>query len=82
MALDIFGVSGRLCDHHAFLLTAMLARLGAINADIAALDQEIASFAAAVERMDEMPGIGLAAVHAIITEIRLGSKPSATARHA
>src|SRR4051794_35107265 len=67
--------TGRFSDHHAFLLATMLARVDAINADIAALDQkitqQIAPFAAAVERLDEIPGIGLTAAHAILAEIGL-----------
>lgn len=51
----------------------MLARVDAINADIAPLDQKITQqigpFVAAVERLDEVPGIGLTAANAIIAEI-------------
>ena len=32
---------GRFTDHHAFLLRTMLARIDAINADIAAVDAQI-----------------------------------------
>jgi transposase len=57
--------TGRFSDHHAFLLTTMLARVDGINADIAALDQKIAQqiapFAVAVERWSgwmRFPGSG------------------------
>ena len=48
-------------DHHAFLLQRMLARAGAIDADIPALDTRMvemtAPLTAAAERLDEIPGI-------------------------
>ena len=55
--------TGYFTDHHAFLLQRMLARVDAIDADIAALDARIeemtAPFTAAVERLDEIPGINV-----------------------
>jgi transposase len=64
--------TGHFTDHHAFLLAKMLARVGQIDADIADLDAKIAElitpFAAAVARLDEIPGIGLVAAAAIIAE--------------
>jgi hypothetical protein len=57
----------------------------AINADIAALDQKIAQqvapFAATVDRLDEIPGIGLTAAHAILAEIGLDMSRFPTAAH-
>ena len=54
--------TGHFTDHHAFLLAKMLARVDAIDADIAELDarieEMIAPFAEAVARLDEIPGIG------------------------
>ncbi|WP_248965780.1 IS110 family transposase [Sphaerisporangium perillae] len=77
--------TGRFSDHHAFLLATMLTRVDAINVDIAALDrkieEEITPFAAAVERLDEIPGIGLTAAHAIIAEIGLDMSRFPTAAH-
>ena len=53
---------GTFDDHHRFLLARMLARIDAVNADIAAVEAEIgdhlAPFADAVARLDEIPGIG------------------------
>ena len=50
--------TGHFTDHHAFLLDRMLARVDAINADIAALDAKIEElitpFAAAVDQLDEV----------------------------
>ncbi|MCT9934972.1 IS110 family transposase [Planotetraspora sp. A-T 1434] len=77
--------TSRFSDHHAFLLATMLARVDAINADIAALDQKItgqvAPFAATVEKLDEVPGIGLTAAHAILAEIGLDMSRFPTAAH-
>ena len=65
--------TGRFSDHHAFLLTKMLARIDQVSADIADLDQridtEIAPFAQAVARLDEIPGIGVTAARVIIAEV-------------
>jgi transposase len=64
---------GTFNDHHRFLLARMLARVDAVNADIAAVDAQIgrhlAPFADAVARLDEIPGIGPAAAAIIIAEI-------------
>ena len=63
----------------------MLARVDAITGGIAALDarieEQIAPFAAAVRQLDEVPGISLAAAHAIIAEIGLDMSRFPTARH-
>jgi transposase len=65
--------TGRFDDHHRFLLARMLARIDGIDADIAAVDEQIeaqlAPFAAAAERLDEIPGIGPVAAAVILAEI-------------
>ena len=65
--------TGRFTDHHAYLLRRMLARIDALSADIADLDTrieaEIAPFAEAVAKLDEIPGVGITAAHVIIAEI-------------
>ena len=67
--------TGYFTDHHAFLLQRMLARVDAIISDIAALDtridEEITPFSTAVRKLDEVPGINLAAAHAILAETGL-----------
>jgi transposase len=77
--------TGFFTDHHAFLLERMLARVDAIDADIAALDArietEIASFVTAVERLDEIPGINPVAAHVIIAEIGVDMERFPTAGH-
>jgi transposase len=65
--------TGQFTDHHAFLLATMLARIDQASADIAELDRkieaEIAPFGAAVERLDEICGVGRTAAQTIIAEI-------------
>lgn len=65
--------TGFFTDHHRFLLTKMLGRVDALSADIAELDtaieEMIAPFAQAVERLDEIPGIGATAAAVIIAEV-------------
>ena len=64
---------GTFDDHHQFLLSRMLARVDAVEADIAALDTEIEAQLAAlgdvVARLDEIPGIGPTAAGIILAEI-------------
>jgi transposase len=67
--------TGHFSDHHAFLLAKMLARIDAITTDIAEIDAKIeeliAPFADAVDRLDQIPGIGRTAAAVIIAEIGL-----------
>jgi transposase len=66
---------GRFGDHHAFLLGHMLARIDSLAADIAALDaridEQIAPFADALDRLDEIPGVGRVGAQVIIAEVGL-----------
>jgi transposase len=77
--------TGRFTEHHAFLLSRMLARVDALDADIAELDQRIeamtAPFASAVQRLDEIPGIGRIAAAVIIAEVGLDMTRFPTAAH-
>lgn len=76
---------GRFNDHHAFLLGKMLARVDAIDADIAEMDARIedaiAPFALAVERLDEIPGVGAATAQVIIAEVGLDMSRFPTPAH-
>ncbi len=67
--------TGHFTDHHAFLLGRMLEWIDAVDADIAALDAKIeemvAPFVTAIERLDEIPGIGPTAAAVIVAEIGL-----------
>jgi len=64
---------GYFTEHHRFLLAKMLARIDAIDADIADLDTQIeaqlAPFADAAARLDEIPGVGATAAAVIIAEV-------------
>ena len=77
--------TGHFDDHHRFLLARMLARIDGIDADIAALDDQIeahlAPFAAAAARLDEIPGIGPVAAAIIIAEIGVDMSRFPTAGH-
>ena len=77
--------TGHFTDHHAYLLSLMLARVDAISADIAALDARIAAQAAPltdlVARLDEIPGISLASAHVILAEIGTDMTRFPTAGH-
>ena len=77
--------TGHFDDHHAFLLARMLARIEGIDADIAALDEQIevqlAPFAVAAERLDEIPGIGPVAAAVILAEIGADMSRFPTAGH-
>jgi transposase len=76
---------GRFTNHHRFLLRTMLARIDQASADIAAVETEIeelvAPFARTVERLDEVPGIGVTAAHVIIAEVGLDMTRFPTAAH-
>jgi transposase len=65
--------TGQFTDHHAFLLATMLGRVDQASTDVAELDRkieaEIAPFAQAVERLDEICGVGRTAAQTIIAEI-------------
>jgi transposase len=78
-------LTGRFTDHHAFLLTQMLHRIDAITADIATvqdrIDAQIAPFAQAVARLDEIPGVGVTAAQAIIAEVGLDMSRFPTPAH-
>ena len=77
--------TGHFTDHHAFLLGAMMARIDALDADIAALEAKIeemvAPFVAAVDKLDEIPGIGVIGAHVILAEIGVEMSRFPTAAH-
>ncbi|GGM24468.1 IS110 family transposase [Streptomyces fumigatiscleroticus] len=77
--------TGHFSAHHAGLLTQMLGRIDAINADMAALDvrigQEVAPYAAAIAQLSQIPGISPIAAHVIIAEIGLDMSRFPTAAH-
>jgi transposase len=77
--------TGHFTEHHSFLLGKMLARVDALDADIAELDTKIgemvAPFADAVARLDEIPGIGPVAAAVIIAEVGLDMTRFPTPAH-
>jgi transposase len=76
---------GRFSDHHAFLLATMLGRVDQASADIAELDrkieEELAPFAQAADRLDEITGVGRAAAQVIIAEVGIDMGRFPTAGH-
>ena len=76
---------GRFTEHHAYLLTTMLARIDALDRDIEALDKRIeehvAPFAGAVATINAIPGLGPTNTAAIIAEIGLDMTQFPTPAH-
>ena len=77
--------NGHFDAHHGFLLARMLHRIDDIDADIAAVDEQIeaylAPFASAAARLDEIPGIGPVAAAVILAEIGTDMSRFPTAAH-
>jgi transposase len=77
--------TGFFTDQHAFLLAKMLARVDALDADLAELDAKlaelIAPLAGVVERLDEIPGVGQTAAHLLIAELGVDMTRFPTAGH-
>jgi len=77
--------TGFFTDHHGFLLAKMLARVDGLDADIAALDRKleelVAPFAQAADRLDEITGVGRTAAQVIIAEIGTDMARFPTAGH-
>jgi transposase len=77
--------TGHFSDHHAFLLSTMLGRIDQASADIAELDrkieEEIAPFQAAVDRLDEITGVGRVAAQVVIAEVGTDMGRFPTAGH-
>jgi transposase len=77
--------TGFFTDQHAFLLAKMLDRVDALDADLADLDAKlaelIAPFTDAVERLDEIPGLGQTAAQLLIAELGVDMTRFPTAGH-
>ena len=77
--------TGRFTGHHTFLLGRMLARIDTLAADIAAvearIEEQIAPFADATQRLDEITGIGPTGARVIIAEIGLDMTRFPTPSH-
>jgi transposase len=76
---------GRFTDHHAFLLGTMLARIDALDTDVAAVETRIEDligpFAEAVARLDAIPGVGVTAAQVIVAEVGVDMSRFPTAGH-
>lgn len=79
---------GRFDEHHAYLLTKMVRHIDQIDAEIVDLETRIEAVIApfeemtsAVERLDEIPGIGPVAATAIIAEIGIDMSRFPTPAH-
>ena len=76
---------GYFTDHHRFLLAKMLSRIDALDADIADIDTkieaQIAPFAPAVARLDEIPGVGATTAAVIIAEVGVDMSRFPTPAH-
>jgi transposase len=85
LGLLVEAFTGFFTDQHAFLLGKMLARVDALDADLAELDAKlaelIAPFAGAVERLDEIPGLGQLAAQLLIAELGTDMTRFPTAGH-
>jgi hypothetical protein len=77
--------TGRFNDHHAFLLSKMLARVDHVDTDLTDLDArieaELAPFAQAAARLDEIPGVGHDTACVIVSEIGIDMSWFPTAAH-
>jgi transposase len=76
---------GRFTNHHRFLLRTMLARIDQVSTDIATVEARIEElvtpFVQAVQRLDDIPGVGATAAHVIIAEIGLDMTRFPTPAH-
>jgi transposase len=77
--------TGRFTDHHGFLLAKMLTRIDQVDSDLADLDvrigAEIAPFADAAARLDQIPGIGPDTAYVILSEMGIDMTRFPTAAH-
>lgn len=77
--------TGFFTEHHGRLLAKMLARVDGLDTDIAELDtmieEMVAPFAGALERLHDIPGIGPISAAAIVAEIGLDMSRFPTAGH-
>lgn len=76
---------GHFDDHHGFICATMLRRIDALAADIATLDAKIIELVdphlEAIERLDEIPGVGARSAQELIAEIGVDMAAFATAAH-
>jgi transposase len=77
--------TGYFTEHHGFLLSKMLGRVDALSTDIGeledAIEEMVDPFGDAVERLVEVPGLGVISASAVIAEIGLDMTWFPTAAH-
>ena len=85
LGLLVEAFTGFFTDQHAFLLGKMLVRVDQLDADLAELDAKlgelIAGFAGAVDRLDEIPGVGQTAARLLLAELGTDMTRFPTAGH-
>jgi transposase len=78
-------LAGRFASHHAVLVRAILAHIDFLDANIAALDEEVAArlgpFRPAVELLKTVPGVGQAAAEVFVAETGGDMSRFPTAQH-
>src|SRR5262249_29452110 len=78
-------LTGRVKDHHRFILRELLSQIDGLDASIHDFNQEIERmclpFAKAVAHLDTIPGIGVVAAQAIVGEIGADMSPFPTHGH-
>jgi len=78
-------LTGRFSDHHAFLVHQLLTHIDELNRHIATCDARIMEalrpFAAQVERLQTIPGVGQRTTEVILAEIGPDMDPFPTAGH-
>lgn len=66
-------LTGHFTDHHAFLAQTMIDRIDRVSADVekvnAAIEEAMAPFRSAAQRLDEITGIGIRSAQELIAEI-------------
>jgi transposase len=77
--------TGYFTEHHGFLLSKMLGRVDALSTDIGeledAIEEMVDPFGDAMERLVEVPGLGVISASAVIAEIGLDMTRFPTAAH-
>jgi transposase len=78
-------LTGHFADHHALLCNKMLERVDALTADIAELstviETVISPYAAQVDQLDEVTGIGVTCAQELIAELGVDMTVFPTAEH-
>jgi transposase len=78
-------LTGRFRDHHAFLVSQLLAHLDCLEEVITAVSariaEQIAPFEEDVARLDTIPGVGRSTAEALVAEIGVDMRHFASDRH-